>query len=71
MNVIVLQAMLDKEQEEMVSAARRPEPRNSDSFDFANYHPINEVGAHSQCYPLKALITRATIIKLYLFNCLF
>ncbi|XP_049429012.1 carboxypeptidase A5 [Epinephelus fuscoguttatus] len=40
-----LQAMLDKEQEEMVSAARRPEPRNSDSFDFANYHPINEIYA--------------------------
>ncbi|KAF3855259.1 hypothetical protein F7725_023314 [Dissostichus mawsoni] len=38
-----LQAMLDEEQTEMVSAARIPEPKNSDSYDYARYHPINEI----------------------------
>ncbi|KAK9516238.1 hypothetical protein VZT92_024181 [Zoarces viviparus] len=38
-----LQAMLDEEQEEMESAARLAEPRNTDSFDFSRYHPINEI----------------------------
>ncbi|XP_075945750.1 carboxypeptidase A5 [Anarhichas minor] len=38
-----LQAMLDAEQEEMESAARVAEPRNTDSFDFSRYHPINEI----------------------------
>ncbi|KAM6925632.1 carboxypeptidase A5 [Lycodopsis pacificus] len=38
-----LQAMLDEEQEEMESAARVAEPRNTDSFDFSRYHPINEI----------------------------
>ncbi|KAJ4938022.1 hypothetical protein JOQ06_002649 [Pogonophryne albipinna] len=37
-----LQAMLDEEQKEMVSAARVPEPKNADSYDYARYHPINE-----------------------------
>ncbi|XP_042352584.1 carboxypeptidase A5 [Plectropomus leopardus] len=40
-----LQAMLDEEEEEMVSAARVPEPRNTDSFDFSRYHPIDEIYA--------------------------
>uniref|UniRef100_A0A3B4ZET8 Carboxypeptidase A1 n=1 Tax=Stegastes partitus TaxID=144197 RepID=A0A3B4ZET8_9TELE len=38
-----LQVMLDEEQEEMVSAARAPEPRNTDSFDYATYHTISEI----------------------------
>ncbi|XP_068560626.1 carboxypeptidase A5 [Cebidichthys violaceus] len=38
-----LQTMLDEEQEEMESAARDAEPRNTDSFDFSRYHPINEI----------------------------
>ncbi|KAK5866882.1 hypothetical protein PBY51_011421 [Eleginops maclovinus] len=38
-----LQAMLDEEQSEMVSAARAPEPRNTESYDYARYHPINEI----------------------------
>lgn len=38
--------MLDREQEEMDSAARVGQPRNTDSFDYARYHPINEVCAH-------------------------
>ncbi|KAL3061059.1 hypothetical protein OYC64_009297 [Pagothenia borchgrevinki] len=38
-----LQAMLDEEQTEMVSAARVPEPKNADSYDYARYHPINEI----------------------------
>lgn len=46
-DVIVLQVMLDEEQEEMESAARVAEPRNTDSFDYSNYHPINEVSSHT------------------------
>ncbi|XP_068458726.1 carboxypeptidase A5 [Clinocottus analis] len=38
-----LQAMLDEEQEEMEFAARAAEPRNTDSFDYSRYHPINEI----------------------------
>ncbi|XP_034056433.1 carboxypeptidase A5 [Gymnodraco acuticeps] len=38
-----LQAMLDEERMEMVSAARVPEPKNADSYDYARYHPINEI----------------------------
>ncbi|KAL6106271.1 cpa1 [Pungitius sinensis] len=38
-----LQAMLDEEKVEMESAARVAEPRNTDSFDFARYHTINEI----------------------------
>lgn len=41
--VIVLQTMLDDEQEEMESAARVTQPRNTDSYDYGRYHPINEV----------------------------
>ncbi|XP_026167317.1 carboxypeptidase A5 [Mastacembelus armatus] len=36
-----LQVMLDEE--ELESAARVAEPRNTDSFDYAKYHPINEI----------------------------
>uniref|UniRef100_A0A3B4AH20 Carboxypeptidase A1 n=1 Tax=Periophthalmus magnuspinnatus TaxID=409849 RepID=A0A3B4AH20_9GOBI len=38
-----LQAMLDEEQEEMESAARFGEARNTDSFDYARYHPISDL----------------------------
>ncbi|XP_029378548.1 carboxypeptidase A5 [Echeneis naucrates] len=38
-----LQVMLDEEQEEMDSAARDAEPRNTDSFDFSRYHTLNEI----------------------------
>uniref|UniRef100_A0A8C4HYH9 Carboxypeptidase A1 n=1 Tax=Dicentrarchus labrax TaxID=13489 RepID=A0A8C4HYH9_DICLA len=38
-----LQVMLDYEQEEMESAARVAEPRNTDSYDYSRYHPINEI----------------------------
>ncbi|KAG7214420.1 hypothetical protein INR49_006377 [Caranx melampygus] len=38
-----LQVMLDEEQEEMDSAARVAEPRNTDSFDYARYHTIDEL----------------------------
>ncbi|XP_054476768.1 carboxypeptidase A1-like [Anoplopoma fimbria] len=38
-----LQAMLDEEQEEMESAARLAEPRNTDSFDYSRYHTISEI----------------------------
>lgn len=38
-----LQMLLDEEQEEMESAARVAEPRNTDSFDFANYHTLGEI----------------------------
>ncbi|XP_070763062.1 carboxypeptidase A5 [Enoplosus armatus] len=38
-----LQVMLDEEQEEMESAARVAEPRNTDSFDFARYHSLSEI----------------------------
>lgn len=42
---VCLQAMLDEERKEMVSAARVPKPKNADSYDYARYHPINEVSA--------------------------
>ncbi|XP_034734795.1 carboxypeptidase A5 [Etheostoma cragini] len=38
-----LQVMLDEEQQEMESAARIAEPRNTDSFDFSRYHTISEI----------------------------
>ncbi|XP_027139599.1 carboxypeptidase A5 [Larimichthys crocea] len=38
-----LQTMLDDEQEEMESAARVTQPRNTDSYDYGRYHPINEI----------------------------
>ncbi|XP_072291643.1 carboxypeptidase A5 [Eucyclogobius newberryi] len=38
-----LQAVLDEEQQEMESAARFGEARNTDSFDYARYHPIAEL----------------------------
>ncbi|XP_010764315.1 carboxypeptidase A1-like [Notothenia coriiceps] len=38
-----LQAMLDEERREMASAARVAEPKNVDSYDYARYHPINEI----------------------------
>ncbi|KAI3370988.1 hypothetical protein L3Q82_023640 [Scortum barcoo] len=38
-----LQAMLDQEQEEMDSAARIAEPRNTGSYDYANYHTLSEI----------------------------
>lgn len=46
MNIgIVLQALLDEEQEEMDAAAFSGSPRNTDSFDYENYHTLNEVSA--------------------------
>lgn len=41
-----LQVLLDEEQEEMESAARFAEVRNTDSFDYSNYHTLNEVSSH-------------------------
>ncbi|XP_060932612.1 carboxypeptidase A5 [Limanda limanda] len=38
-----LQAMLDEEQEEMDSAFRVADPRNTDNFDFSRYHNIDEI----------------------------
>ncbi|XP_074489773.1 carboxypeptidase A5 [Sebastes fasciatus] len=38
-----LQMILDEEQEEMESAARFAEPRNTDSFDYSNYHTLSEI----------------------------
>eukprot|EP00064_Thunnus_orientalis_P001817 superscaffoldBa00000125_g1820 len=38
-----LQMMLDEEQEEMDSAARAAEPRNTDSYDYARYHTISDI----------------------------
>ncbi|KAG7522648.1 carboxypeptidase A1 [Solea senegalensis] len=38
-----LQAVLDQEQEEMDSAARFAQPRNTDSYDYYNYHTISEI----------------------------
>uniref|UniRef100_A0A3P8PMK7 Carboxypeptidase A1 n=1 Tax=Astatotilapia calliptera TaxID=8154 RepID=A0A3P8PMK7_ASTCA len=37
-----LQMILDKEQKEM-AAARVPQAKNTDSFDFANYHTLEEI----------------------------
>lgn len=45
-----LQVLLDEEQEEMESAARFAQPRDTDSFDYASYHTLDEVGAHF--YPM-------------------
>ena len=49
--------ILDKEQEEMESAARVAAPRNTDSYDYANYHTIRDVSTHTlytqyNCYLL-------------------
>ncbi|XP_029909608.1 carboxypeptidase A5 [Myripristis murdjan] len=38
-----LQTVLDEEQQQMQSAARAAEPRNTDSFDYSNYHSISEI----------------------------
>uniref|UniRef100_A0A674NRE5 Carboxypeptidase A1 n=1 Tax=Takifugu rubripes TaxID=31033 RepID=A0A674NRE5_TAKRU len=38
-----LQVLLDEEQEGMESAARFAEPRNTDSFDYSNYHTLSEI----------------------------
>ncbi|XP_004086281.1 carboxypeptidase A1 [Oryzias latipes] len=38
-----LQALLDEEQEEMDAAAFSGSPRNTDSFDYENYHTLNEL----------------------------
>ncbi|XP_051808604.1 carboxypeptidase A5 isoform X1 [Acanthochromis polyacanthus] len=38
-----LQVMLDEEQKEMMSVARAPEPRNTDSFDYTQYHTLSEI----------------------------
>ncbi|KAK7880913.1 hypothetical protein WMY93_032446 [Mugilogobius chulae] len=38
-----LQAMLDEEQREMESSARLGEAKSTDSFDYASYHPIDEL----------------------------
>uniref|UniRef100_H2V3L8 Carboxypeptidase A1 n=1 Tax=Takifugu rubripes TaxID=31033 RepID=H2V3L8_TAKRU len=42
-----LQVLLDEEQEGMESAARFAEPRNTDSFDYSNYHTLSEL--HQNC----------------------
>lgn len=41
-----LQRLLDEEQEEMESAARFAQPRNTDSFDYSNYHTLSEVSTY-------------------------
>ncbi|CAG5957621.1 carboxypeptidase A5 [Menidia menidia] len=38
-----LQALLDKEQEEMDSGARFAEPRSTDSYDYSTYHSISDI----------------------------
>ncbi|XP_036962646.1 carboxypeptidase A1-like isoform X1 [Acanthopagrus latus] len=38
-----LQTLLDMEQEDMEAAARAAGPRSTDSFDYSNYHTINEI----------------------------
>nr|AAR16321.1 pancreatic carboxypeptidase A1 precursor copy 2 [Tetraodon nigroviridis] len=38
-----LQVLLDEEQQEMESSARFAQPRNTDSFDYANYHTLDEI----------------------------
>ncbi|XP_029951458.1 carboxypeptidase A1-like isoform X5 [Salarias fasciatus] len=38
-----LQAMVDEEQEQMKAAARSAEVFSTDSFDFSNYHTLNEI----------------------------
>ena len=57
-DVIVMQTLLDMEQEDMEAAARAAGPRSTDSFDYSNYHTINEVSIHtlsSYWYPLALL----------------
>lgn len=56
-SIILLQVILDKEQKEM-AAARVPEAKNTDSFDFANYHTLEEVSTQNSsgyCYPVNRL----------------
>ncbi|XP_062276782.1 carboxypeptidase A1-like [Scomber scombrus] len=38
-----VQVMLDEEQEKMEAAARVAKPRNTDSYDYTNYHSINDI----------------------------
>ncbi|KAK2842704.1 hypothetical protein Q5P01_012904 [Channa striata] len=38
-----LQLMLDKEQEEMESAAQVTQARNTDNYDYGNYHNLSEI----------------------------
>uniref|UniRef100_A0A3Q3W5K2 Carboxypeptidase A1 n=1 Tax=Mola mola TaxID=94237 RepID=A0A3Q3W5K2_MOLML len=38
-----LQMLLDEEQEKMEAAASFAEPRNTDSFDYTNYHTLSEI----------------------------
>lgn len=38
-----LQIVLDEEEEEMDSATRAAEPRNTNSFDYSRYHTIEEI----------------------------
>lgn len=64
-DVIVAQALLEKEQEEMDAVARAGGARSTDSFDYANYHTISEVSTHtlsSDWYPL-SLLPETTSIK--------
>ncbi|XP_072519067.1 carboxypeptidase A1-like [Salminus brasiliensis] len=43
-NILIedLQALLEKEQQEMISS-RAPEPRSTDDFDYASYHTLSEI----------------------------
>lgn len=45
-DIIGPQVMLDEEREEMEAAARVPQPRGTDSFDFSRYHTIDEVSVN-------------------------
>ncbi|XP_041651729.1 carboxypeptidase A1-like [Cheilinus undulatus] len=38
-----LQVLLDEQQKEMESAARVAQPKNTDDFDYTNYHTIDEI----------------------------
>lgn len=54
-DVIFLQVMLDMERKQMESAARAAVPKNTDSYDYANYHTLSEVSTHiysakNKCY---------------------
>nr|XP_046249653.1 carboxypeptidase A1-like [Scatophagus argus] len=40
-----LQVMLDEEREEMQSAARFAVPRNTDGYNYANYHTLSEINS--------------------------
>lgn len=45
--------MLDEELRQMESAARAVYPRNTDGYDYANYHTLSEVRTFvgfSRCY---------------------